>query len=617
MSRALNAIEEFVLPQDIARDALLLDEPRVFFQQWEGWEPTGTGGGGAGGGTAVGAGLFDLQGNYLGKLVSVPGIFPKSDLAISNPANKPALQSFRGGTFLIDAGMGKFWHVMVDPQGSVTKSITSTVAAGGAGTAPQWRPGEQQMEQQALQHRIDQDIADLAWAKEEFAKAQAAEDRRAMEYAQLQMRMMEKRLENDKRTLLYGEIGAATRTVFQAQEAERGRQQEMAGEDPFRFTATLRGRGTTGPTPTDIFKQQGAAFANQPLPQFSIEDSIPVLEAGLRGLEKMAITGAPQGLIPGLAEGGIIEGPFGLSPSSLNPPVIEMERGGDGAFSMRPTRRESYLVGDAAGVIPGVTETLTVEKGPFGIKSVEVTPLAGVAQGGLNIPGLDFGGFPDLLESLRRSRGLGGFLAQPGFGGETLSVRDVLLHGQASALGAFQRAPGTLLQAKREGRAHGPVFVVDESGQLRGFTSADVFRRSGFDFGDVQQITAGQLGRFERGENIYGGPFTLPLPNYEGAFGTLGQPLETRRGFLELAAVNPNFSRQDAIDLSNRIGFLPAPHKIARDFPLLDPAEQQGILSLYELAGFPTASFQRIIGAATPRAGAFGGRRIGFVGGRA
>ena len=109
MSRALNAIEEFVVPQDIARDALLLDEPRVFFQEYTGLEP-GEGVGGAGGGTAVGADLYDLEGNYLGRLVSVPGIFPKFNLAISNPANKPALQSFRGGTYLIDAGMGKFWQ---------------------------------------------------------------------------------------------------------------------------------------------------------------------------------------------------------------------------------------------------------------------------------------------------------------------------------------------------------------------------------------------------------------------------------------------------------------------------------------------------------------------------
>ena len=455
-------------------------------------------------------------------------------------------------------------------------------AAGSTYHPPAWRPGELELEQQQLQA----DIAATEQRLQEIRMQEAAADARQRRQLQAEMRMLEKRLDNDKRTLLYGEIGAATRTVFQAQEAERGRQQEMAGEDALRFMATLRGRGTTGRTPADIFKQQGAAFVNQPLPQFSIEDPIPMLEAGLQGLQKMAVAGAPQGLIPGMAQGGI----------------IEMERGGDGAFSMRP--KQSFLVGEAG------PEVLTVGDG-----KVEVTPFGGGAQGGLsfNFSDLDLGGLPDLLESLRRSRGLGGFLAQPGFGGETLSVRDVLLPHQAAALGAFQRPVGSLFQARPSGGdPTGAVFTMDPSGMRRGITPSAA---GAFDLKETQYLLPGQMARIERGADIRDPSFQMPLPSYEGAFGALGQPLNVRQGMLELAAVNPSFSRQDAINLSNMIGFLPAPHKIAREFSLLDPTEQQGVLSLYELAGFPEASFEGIIGAATPRAGAFGGRRIGFTGG--
>ena len=241
-----------------------------------------------------------------------------------------------------------------------------------------------------------------------------------------------------------------------------------------------------------------------------------------------------------------------------------------------------------------------------------MTPFGGGAADGLNIPGLDLGGFPDLLESLRRSTGLGGFQARPGLGGKTQSVRDVLLKRQASALGAFQRPVGSLFQSRpRGGDPTGAVFMMDPSGQRRGITPSAA---GAFDMKNVQYLLPGQMGRIERGADI-SGAFTPSLPSYEGAFGAVGQPLNTRQGFLELAAVNPSFSDADAIELSNRIGFLPAPHKIAREYSLLGPTEQSGVISLYELAGFPEADFERIVGAATPTAGAFGGRRIGFTGG--
>ena len=150
-------------------------------------------------------------------------------------------------------------------------------------------------------------------------------------------------------------------------------------------------------------------------------------------------------------------------------------------------------------------------------------------------------------------------------------------------------------------------------------TSGNVFRESGFDFGDVRSLQPNQLSRFTRGANLTE-PFSLPSPNFTPEFQAFGQPLNTRQGFLDLAAINPDFSTQDAIALSNRIGFLPAPHKIAAQIGIgganLDDQEIAGLLSLYGLANVDLNTFFRQIEAATPQGRSSRPQRIGFTGAR-
>ena len=441
--------------------------------------------------------------------------------------------------------------------------------------------------------------ARLADANTALSELEASGTQPISPFQKAQLELDRLRAENDVKTFLLGQVGAERRTLIQEKGAERGRQTELAGRDIFKFTANLRGRSAgTAPTPVDIFKQQGAEFINQPLPQFDMNASLPELQAGLSALQKLE---APQGQgIFGLAHGG----------------VIQMERGSDGAFS----QKQAFFVGENPdGTINDTTEIIVTGGG-----KVEVIPISGGAQGGLDIPNLNLGGFPDLLSFLRRSTGIGGALAQPGMGGQTVGVGDILQGSQAASLGAFQGAPGTLFQQNTEGSGFGgPVFVVDERGQLRAFTNQDVFQQSGFSFGDVQPIAAEQLERFRRGANISSQPFSLPqrdpnLPLPE--FQAFGEPLNTRQGFLELAAINPDFSTQDAIALSNRIGFLPSPFKIAAQIGIggasLDAAEIAGLLSLYELAGVPRETFFRQIEAATPQGRSQQPQRIGFTGAR-
>jgi hypothetical protein len=407
------------------------------------------------------------------------------------------------------------------------------------------------------------------------------------------------RAENDVKQFILGEIGAERRTLIQEQSAERGRQTELAGRDIFKFTANLRGRTAgTAPTPVDIFKQQGAEFVNRPLPQFDMNASLPDLQAGLSALQKLE---APQGQgIFSLAHGGTVTAPGQVAP-------LEMRRGSDGAFSLTPA-----IVGDDGPELALL---------PPGAKIIPLSKLQGMdlssiprAQGGLDIPNLNLGGFPDLLNFLRRSTGLVGSAGVAG-----TDVRAPLLRSEASRLGAFQRAPGTLLTSPETPT----VFVVDETGTLRPFTNNPIFQQSGFRGEDVQRIPAHQLSRFRTGAGISDTPFSLPTPDPDlplPEFQTFGEPLNTLQGFLDLARVNPDFSTQDAHNLANRIGFLPAPAKIARQIGIgganLDDQEIQGLLSLYGLANVDLNTFFRQVEAATPTGRLGRPQRIGFTGAR-
>jgi hypothetical protein len=345
-----------------------------------------------------------------------------------------------------------------------------------------------------------------------------------------------------------------------------------------------------------VFKRQGQQFVNQPLPQFDLNASLPQLQAGLNALQKLE---SPQGQgIFGLAHGG----------------AIEMERGSDGAFS----QKQAFFVGENPdGTINPTTEVLVVGDG-----RVEVIPLKGGAQGGLDIPNLNLGGFPDLLDFLRGSTGLTNpaFFDTPGI--TRFDVRAPLRRQDAARLGAFQRAPGTLLQgAQNFGQPRsGPVFVVDERGMIRPFTNNPIFRQSGFRGEDVQTIPFHQLSRFQGGAGISTEPFSLPAPNFEAEFQAFGEPLNTLQGFMELAAINPDFSRADAASMANRIGFLPSPFKIARQIGIgganLDDAEISGLISLYGLAGVPMETIFRQVEAATPQGRSVRPQRIGFTGAR-
>ncbi|KKK53624.1 hypothetical protein LCGC14_3092920, partial [marine sediment metagenome] len=305
------------------------------------------------------------------------------------------------------------------------------------------------------------------------------------------------------------------------------------------------------------FKQDLAGAANFQAPELAGLDS-NALESVINKLSQST----PQGPgTLGFAHGGT------LSPGGTRP--------GDGSQAVR--------VGEAG------PEILILR--PDG--SVEVVPEMGSAQFGGEF---DLGGFGSLFNSLRQSVGLGGAVAQPGLGGTTIGVSDILPAGQASALGARQFGLGGFV--RQQGTP--TVFMVTPEG-LRAIPSSGVLSSLGGNFGDVRDLTAGQFGRLQGGVGRAGligadEARTFDIPRQGGTFGAFGQPLNTRFGFQDLARATPGFSSQDAVRISNLIGFLPAPFKIPTSFfQTLLPAEKTALISAYRLAGVQEEDFNHLL----------------------
>ena len=436
--------------------------------------------------------------------------------------------------------------------------------------------------------------------------------------------------ENQLKTTLIGEIGAERRTLIQEQGATK-RQLLTLGPDPFTQGAALQGQAQRGTTPQQAAVGQAQAFINQPLPQASMSDDIAQLEsvlAGIQGSQAPQLTGG-FGLAnpPGLAHGG----------------VIEMEQNG-GAFSMK-SGKKAFLVGDGGGIVPGVTEVLTVGQDERGAFTVEVTPLMGGAQGGLDftLSGLQnlaplFGGtgFSGIPRADRLGQGLTANPRLIRFGDDPAVFAIDPLTGQprhVSSQDVFQRSGfdfgdvQTLDPGARAGFQFGPditqpfgfrpealsrlgirpelvrfgggpeVFRRNpQTGNLQSFSSADIFSQSGFSFGDVANLAESSRGAFSFGDPLTD-PLGPPTPTTAPSFGATGVPLiEPVTGAL-----------------------LPEPFKVAAtlaDWRVNNPFLYNLALQAYRSAGRSGAVVEAQTTAATPK-GRFGaGQRIGFTGAR-
>lgn len=390
----------------------------------------------------------------------------------------------------------------------------------------------------------------LARAKEALAAAERTGD--LTELDRERMRLDELIAENNLRELrartLYGEIGAERRTLIQEKGAERERQFQMAGTDPFRLA--FRSAGFKGPetTPMDLWKERGRKFIEAPLPEASMDMSVAKLESILEAARGTEAPGMGFAGI-GMAQGG----------------VIEMERGGDGMFSMKPARKTARLVGEGLhgeGLAAGTAEVQLVEEGPFGIKSVEVVPFMGGGAAGFSLEGFD------PIDTQRELSALGGMRDMPFL--------------QSMRLSAGLPRLGHVLTRRMEDRG-----------------SAD-WKRTVAKLG-VQWPPKPSPPRMTTGQ---------PPPEFQA----WGSAFRLHQGLKEMGLTD-----SAARKLSRQFGVLPAPHKLAAftgpNMENLSRNDANLLLGLYNLAGMPPEEFLADVRAATPEAGAFGGRRLGWTGG--
>ncbi len=333
------------------------------------------------------------------------------------------------------------------------------------------RLGEQSaIEREGLQidrQRLQADIAATEQRLEEIRLEDELATARDKIRLQAEREMLEMRLENSRRELVFS-AGMAERGTLIQQKAETGRELMRLGPDPFRQAAILSGGVQRGTTPQQVVAGQAQGFMNQPLPQISMDMTVPQLEAALLKTQNQGMT-QPQFGGFGFAEGG----------------VIEMENK-DGAFSMSP--KQSWLIGEGKhgeGLAAGTAEVLTVEKGPFGIKRVEVTPLAGQAQAGLDI------GVQQALSPLFSGLGFSGLPSSKPFQPDWLQgPRDFFMPGFESGAAGFN-ALGIRPQLLH---ADGTVYFR-QGDTLRPIT-LDAFIEGGFRMQDVINVPRETLTQF-------------------------------------------------------------------------------------------------------------------------
>lgn len=452
MSRALSVLEEFVPPSSINRGALMLDEGTVFNQWWLEDENGGDGGNAL----TLGDYLQDQAGNPW-QVVQIGsggtrrfGLRSLSGIQSPTPGGDWSLHGVIQNVsrfFMTQTGRA----IELNPDGTfrgLSQSETGNLfpsGGGGGGTGgggggggyatPQWRPGERELEERGLdiqQQQVVQDrqnlLDQLQIQHDQALQLAGVQHQQALEIlnrqlehagelqkAQIQAQIdlenlrhdnnikeLQIRLDAEQKNIIYSEYGATKRTLIE-QKGAMERDILQLGPDPAAQAAGLHAQVTRGITPQTMAVGRAQAFIDQPIPQMTMDMPIPQMQgvlAGMGGTQPPMFAGPGMSAPIGMARGG----------------VIEMEKGKDGKYSMEGGQEQTILVGDGAGIIPGVTEALTFGKG-----KLTVTPIVGMAQQGWGThtgwtpPGTSTEKYPGLTSE---QMGLGPKLP-PGMGGGT------------------------------------------------------------------------------------------------------------------------------------------------------------------------------------------------------
>lgn len=220
-----------------------------------------------------------------------------------------------------------------------------------AGTITPYQQAGLGLEQQQLTAQQGQFAQTFGLQQQQFG-ATLLEQAANRQFQQQQLALQATMEQNRRRE---GLLTLANQLAMAAQEMQQQSRMLLSDlqPDPFKFSLAMQNLQPAGPTSFDVYRQQLQAQANAPVPLPNVGGDIGSLQSSVTQLQNFLAQPRPVSPVGGLAGGG-----------SMN-----VKQGGTG---------QGILVGDGAGVIPGVTEVL--ELLPNG--GVRVIPIEGTAQTG-------------------------------------------------------------------------------------------------------------------------------------------------------------------------------------------------------------------------------------------
>lgn len=523
---------------------------------------------------------------------------------------------------------------------------------GGGYAAPQWRPGELELEQKALEQRLqelqmgfdaDSKAAILAHENKlkllEMEMAHADEQQKVRIQAEIDlenlrhendMAELRERIEAEQKNLVFSEGMATGRTLIQEQGAMK-RELLGLGPDPFAQAAGLTGQVTRGITPQQTAVRGAREFIGQPIPQMNMDMTVPEMQAaltGMGGIQAPSFGGFGMSGTIGMAKGGTVKTRKGKQQSVIvGEAGKEIVTGSD--FQVTPLVGAAQYGARIGGIGTINWDDLTPEKQPHialplppPTSTVPGRQPWGPTIGGIGPPPPGFtpppAGTPRptwidpaLIQSILQGlapmyegSAFGQVPTAQGYGGgfrwETPNAPTGFQPGGGmSPLGAYSEL-GIAPQLIRNQAGHTWYIQGGKRHYIMGGHNPDTLVGLGLNPSQVVMVSDAGINKYPPGGNYTGqGAQAAGAVTGQEGYGALGSPLiEQTSGAL-----------------------LMSPHKIAGNWQGMSPIEQQVMLSAYKSAGGPTGfglspeTVLDMMQTFTP-AGRGYGRRIGGIGGQ-
>ena len=435
----------------------------------------GEDGGGSGltlGSSAIGLDLFFPDGTYAGRLVRgrVPFGGGEAPLFLSIPGSETEgaqIIPFAGGSFMAQAGGGKAFSLAINSEGGIARSAIVDVSPSGGSSSQQL--ASQQAGDIAAMERLSVQLqaeADEAAANRDFAKAQAALDRKAdIDAAKLAA-------ENALKLTLISEGGALERELANIQSRALDVRAEMIGKNPFRGAVRQAGGVPRGVDPFQAFMAENQSVIDREAPTLDATMTPAELQAAL---DEFNVSTPSPGNIIGLAHGGDVGVGETVRVGELGTELVKNM--GQGRVKVIPENElgSQRVVASAQ------------EGGEFDFDKSTIQQVLGpvFAHLGFNkVPRLPSKG--KKFTSLEKVNRLG--------------IRPRLIRNPSN----------------------GAIFFVDTQGRRRLIRNMQEFRDFGFKFRDVVNLRPGDFQSFERGNVLTSAP---PLFEQHRAFAPQAVPL--------------------------------------------------------------------------------------------